>query len=170
MLDVNNFPTLRAYFRDYLKALGVTKKTLIEKIGQSADHCFRWNSSQWDLPTASTYIAISYLPLVAPFVRREYEDLRREYEDLRFVHNLDANHNNVWKSFERNNGKLHPTQKPLDLMSRLIITSTNQCATILDPFMGSGTTGVACKNLNRNFIGIELDKEYFEVAKARIGV
>ena len=64
--------------------------------------------------------------------------------------------------------KLHPTQKPIDLLEYLIKTYTNQNDTILDFTMGSGSTGVACKNLNRNFIGIELDKNYFEIAKNRI--
>lgn len=62
----------------------------------------------------------------------------------------------------------HPTQKPLYLMEQLIKIHSNEGDTVLDCFMGSGTTGVACKNLNRNFIGIELDKEYFETAKKRI--
>lgn len=65
---------------------------------------------------------------------------------------------------------IHPTQKPVALLEYLIKTYTNEGETVLDFTMGSGTTGVACKNLNRNFIGIELDKEYFEIAKARIGV
>ena len=63
----------------------------------------------------------------------------------------------------------HPTQKPLMLMERIVAIFTNENDTILDFTMGSGTTGVACKNLNRNFIGIELDKEYFNIAKQRIG-
>ena len=63
---------------------------------------------------------------------------------------------------------LHPTQKPVALMEYLIKTYTNEGETVLDFTMGSGTTGVACKNLNRNFIGIELDKEYFEIATKRI--
>jgi DNA modification methylase len=101
-------------------------------------------------------------------LRREYEDLRREYEDLRYTHNLDANHNNVWKSTEHNNGKQHPTQKPIDLMERIILTSSKAGGVILDPFMGSGSTGVACANTGRNFIGIELDKRYFDIAQERI--
>lgn len=66
-------------------------------------------------------------------------------------------------------GKLHPTQKPVDLLEHLIKMYTNENAVVLDNCMGSGSTGVACKNLNRDFIGIELDKDYFEVAKNRIG-
>ena len=70
------------------------------------------------------------------------------------------------KSIERG---LHPTQKNLSLMGDLVKIHSNEGDTVLDSFMGSGTTGVACKNLNRNFIGIELDPNYFEIAKQRIG-
>ena len=64
--------------------------------------------------------------------------------------------------------QLHPTQKPVALMEYLIKTYTNEGETVLDFTMGSGTTGVACKNLNRDFIGIEMDEGYFEIAKDRI--
>ena len=64
--------------------------------------------------------------------------------------------------------KIHPTQKPVALMEYLIKTYTNEGETVLDFTMGSGTTGVACVNTNRNFIGIELDEGYFEIAKKRI--
>ena len=62
----------------------------------------------------------------------------------------------------------HPTQKPIKLMERIISLFTNEGDTVLDFCMGSGTTGVACKNLERNFIGIEKNKEYFDIAKERI--
>tara|TARA_R110002012_G_scaffold60438_1_gene158237 strand:- start:194 stop:688 length:495 start_codon:yes stop_codon:yes gene_type:complete len=62
---------------------------------------------------------------------------------------------------------MHPTQKPVALMEYLIKTYTNENETILDFTMGSGTTGIACKNTNRDFIGIELDKNYFEIAEKR---
>jgi len=65
-------------------------------------------------------------------------------------------------------GKQHPTQKPVALMEYLIKTYTNEEEVVFDGFMGSGTTGVACQNLNRNFIGIELDETYFNIAKERI--
>ena len=67
-----------------------------------------------------------------------------------------------------NSSRLHPTQKPVKLLEYLIKTYSNEGDTILDPFTGSGSTGVACKNLNRNFIGIELDENYFNIAKKRI--
>lgn len=67
-----------------------------------------------------------------------------------------------------NNTRLHPTQKPVALLEYLIKTYTLEGETVLDFTMGSGSTGVACKNLNRNFIGIEKDDKYFEIAKERI--
>jgi len=68
----------------------------------------------------------------------------------------------------KNENGFHPTQKPVALMEYLIKTYTNKGETVLDFTMGSGTTGVACKNTNRDFIGIELDEKYFNIAKERI--
>ena len=65
-------------------------------------------------------------------------------------------------------GSLHPTQKPVVLLEYLIRTYTNEGETVLDFTMGSGSTGVACLNMNRSFIGIELDEKYFAVAEQRI--
>jgi site-specific DNA-methyltransferase (adenine-specific) len=64
--------------------------------------------------------------------------------------------------------KIHPTLKPLKLMEYLVTTYTNKNDTVIDPFMGSGTTGVACRKLGRKFIGIEKEKKYFDVAVERI--
>jgi DNA modification methylase len=74
------------------------------------------------------------------------------------------------KSTKNNSIKLerHPNEKNIKMLEFLVGISTNSNDIVLDPFMGSGTTGVACKNLNRNFIGIEFDKKYFEDAKQRI--
>lgn len=66
-------------------------------------------------------------------------------------------------------GDWHTTQKPVPLLEYLIKTYTNEGDTVLDPTMGSGSTGVACKNLNRKFIGIEMEQKYFEIAQKRIG-
>lgn len=72
--------------------------------------------------------------------------------------------------FKNKNGKekFHPVEKPVDLLKVLIENSSNENDLVLDCFMGSGSTGVACKELNRNFIGFELDEKYFEIAKSRI--
>ena len=74
----------------------------------------------------------------------------------------------VQKFSNGNNGTVHPTQKPVALMEYLIKTYTNEGETVLDFTMGSGSTGVAAKNLGRDFIGIELDENYFNIARERI--
>ena len=66
------------------------------------------------------------------------------------------------------NGKLHPTQKPLELMEYLIKTYSNEGDVILDPFAGSGTTLVGCLNTNRNYIGFEIEEKFFNIANKRI--
>ena len=75
----------------------------------------------------------------------------------------------VWK-FQRDclTSNLHPTQKPIALLEELIKTFTNEGETVLDNCMGTGSTGVACVNTNRNFIGYELDEHYFQIAKERL--
>lgn len=71
-------------------------------------------------------------------------------------------------SFPRDGDRVHPTQKPVALCEYLIKTYTNEGDVVLDNCMGSGSTGVACRHTGRSFIGIELDREYFKVAKQRI--
>ena len=85
-----------------------------------------------------------------------------DYEELRYPSSIQYFNNR-----DKDRG-MHPTQKPVALMEYLIKTYTVEGETVLDCFMGSGTTGVACKNLNRNFIGIEKDETYFKIAQDRI--
>ena len=181
-LDVNNFTSLREYFRKYQEAMGLSKAEIINRIGQKADHCFRWKSTQWDMPTPETYDNLSKIPTNHGFVRREYEDLRQEYESLRqeyeslrqqyeslrYTFNNQRTHHSVWNYEIAERGD-HITPKPVDLVENIITHSSNEGDTILDPFMGSGTTGVACIHTDRTFIGIEIDQNYFAIAKKRIG-
>ena len=87
-------------------------------------------------------------------------------EERSYTHRYPTNVIEVSNASQK--GKVHPTQKPVALMEYLIKTYTNEGETVLDFTMGSGTTGVACKNLNRHFIGIEIDPEYFKIAGKRI--
>ena len=92
-----------------------------------------------------------------------------EYSSFEEVFNNGLEKGNVLFNFNFNMpNRVHPTQKPLELIEYVISTYTNENAVVLDSIMGSGTTGVACKNLNRNFIGIEIDPEYFKIAEKRI--
>ena len=92
------------------------------------------------------------------------ENTPKQYDALRYpttVKKFDVVPNNK-------GSRLHPTQKPIELMEYLIKTYSNEGDTILDFTMGSGTTGVACQSLNRNFIGIELDPTYYEISCKRL--
>ena len=90
----------------------------------------------------------------------------------KYTFNLDSIHHGdfimgLTPGREKKLGK-HPNQKPIQLMEELVKILTNENDIVLDCFMGSGSTGVACRNTNRNFTGIELDEKYFEIAKQRI--
>ena len=93
---------------------------------------------------------------------------RRYYEDDGYRHpiNLITYNNQLGEC--NNSNRVHPTQKPVPLLEYLIKTYTNEEDTVLDFTMGSGSTGVACQNLNRDFIGIELDEHYYHIAEERI--
>ena len=168
MLNVNNFKSLRDYFKYIQEEIGLNKKQIIEKVGQKADHCFRHSSSQWDLPTKETYnelIEVFNIDKYEGF--RTYEELKQEYESLRYTFNNLKEHHSVM-NYEIVKKQGHITPKSVDLLEYIIKTSSNEDDIILDCFMGSGSTGVACINTNRKFIGIELDENYFNIAKDRI--
>lgn len=82
--------------------------------------------------------------------------------------NLEIKYKLKQHSIINGKNKFHPTEKPVNLLKELIRLHTKENDMILDCFMGSGSTGVACKELNRNFVGIELNKEYFEIAERRM--
>ncbi len=91
-----------------------------------------------------------------------------EYTNFRYDNNGKRYPKRVIEFSTVERGSLHPTQKPVTLLEYLIKTYTNEGETVLDNCMGSGSTGVACVNTNRNFIGIELDADYFKIAERRI--
>ena len=128
------------------------------------------------------YVFYKHLPTYNPQMRTGFKPYDRGYvadKGGRNYGTLSNNYNPRKSSGDRfpvdvitfsngNNHYVHPTQKPVDLLGYLIKTYTNEGMTVLDNTMGSGSTGVAAKQLNRNFIGMELNKEYFEIAKQRI--
>jgi DNA modification methylase len=117
-----------------------------------------------------------YYPIMRKGVKRfkghkEYHSLDKIYGDFKATNKIN-NEYYPTSILEFSNadktGKLHPTQKPVPLLEYLIKTYTLENETVLDFTMGSGSTGVACVNTNRDFIGIELDDKYFNIAKDRI--
>ena len=103
-----------------------------------------------------------------------YSDFGNQYECIAFMPKdqfelKSKRYPNVWKFDRVNADKLqHPTQKPLSLIRRLIECATDKSEMILDPFMGSGTTAVACKELDRQFIGFEINSDYVNIANKRL--
>ena len=166
---LDNFITLRQYFKDYQEALGLTKKQIIEIIGQKADHCFRHSSSQWSLPTEETYEEIRKIPLKDDaFIIKEYEELRQEYEEQRYTFNVFDKDTTTTFLITPAKKEGHITPKPIELLEYLIKTSSNEGDIVLDCFSGSGTTAAACINTNRNFKGCELNSDYYNKSIERL--
>ena len=126
------------------------------------------------------YVFYKHLPIYNPQMRTGFKPYKgnanseSQNYDLKIKKYKPTSSNgerfpiDVIKFKNKNKHSLHPTQKPVDLLEYLIKTYTNEGMTVLDNCMGSGSTGVAAKQLKRNFIGMELNKEYFEIAKQRI--
>jgi len=166
---------LRDYFRNVLEFCGGKSKVMRE-VGGKADHTFRDGSSQFALCTEETYnelIERYGIDKMQGF--RAFADLKAEQtrfnEEFGRTFNLPegkAQLLNVLEFDKDPKEGLHPTQKPLALIQRLVLTYSNEGDTILDNCMGSGTTAVACIKEKRHFIGFELNKEYFDKACKRI--
>jgi site-specific DNA-methyltransferase (adenine-specific) len=172
------FEPLRAYLADEWQRAGLTKNDANKATGsQMASHWF--TQVQWQLPTQEKYKQIracananggEYLRREYKDLRREYKDLRREYKDLRrfFDCRSGDQFSDVWSFATPTSNHGHPTEKPVRLMSYIVRLSVRENGTILDPFMGSGTTGVAALELGRKFVGIEREQKYFDIACKRI--
>lgn len=102
------------------------------------------------------------------YVKKDGSDNYGSFKSVESVSNEYYPTNLIEISNANRSEKCHPTQKPVALMEYLIKTYTNEGDTVLDNCMGSGTTGVACANTNRKFIGMELDSDYFRIARRRI--
>lgn len=170
MLDINNFSSLRKYFKSLQEWLNSTKKYIIDKIGQNADHCFRWKSSQWDLPTKETYQQLINIFNINKWKEyKEYESLRQEYESLRYPYNNQKIHHSVW-NYDIAEKIGHITPKPVELIKNVVLHSSNEGDLVLDCFAGSGTTGAACQCLNRNCVLIENDNRYIPIIEERLNI
>jgi adenine-specific DNA-methyltransferase len=170
------------YLRAEFKRAGVTSKRIAalfpSKTGGLTGCVSNWllghnipTHEQYEKMRAALNEGREYLFLRREYeeLRREYEELRREYEELRrpFFPRPNGEWGDVW-GFKIERCLEHPTQKPISMMTHIVETSTRAGGSILDPFMGSGTTGVACVQLGRKFIGIELEPKYFDIACRRI--
>jgi len=176
--DFEGFHPLRIYFKEILDYIGLSKIELMKSVGQSADHVFRCGSTQFGLCTENTYNKlIEFFEINKMEGYKEFNELKIIDEEFNNTLNFEESTFNLWEgnklksnilNYKKDYGGLHPTQKPVELLKDLIQTYSNEEDIVLDFTMGSGSTGVACKETNRNFIGIELDEKYFNIAKQRI--
>ncbi len=174
---------LRDYFKQILTFSGLDRGEVLRVLGQCADHCFRVDSSQFTICTENTYFKIRETFGVdgmrgfIPFAELKRIDTEYRSELLNRMNAQYPSRFDLWEGkkfkgnilkYKKDYGGYHPTQKPVALMEDLVRTYTDKFETVLDFTMGSGTTGVAARNLARYFIGIELDAGYYEIAKDRI--
>ena len=174
--DFDKKHPLRDYFmKEKEKCLGVNFNELLGN--NMASHYFT-NGSQFTFPTKRNYEKLQE----TGFFSEDYDKLKEvhqkwQQDNIDKMNTLYPSIFNLWQGgkqksnvleYQKDSGSYHPTQKPVKLLEDLIQTYSNEGNTVLDFTMGSGSTGVACINTNRRFIGIEKDPRYFEIAKNRI--
>jgi len=180
--DRQGLNPLRAYFKDVLSFIGVgSVKDVNAALGhRRAEHCFYVTgdgngSSQFGLCTEKTYEEL---------IEKFHIDRMEGFKTFHELQETDGAFKRTFKrtfnlpegkrffgnvlEFKKDYGGLHPTQKPVARLEYLIKTYTNPGDLVLDNCMGSGSTGVACANTGRQFIGMELDEHYFEIARDRV--
>ncbi len=148
-------------FNDWKNIGNIARYT--ENLGMDIKDCFRWEKLN-PMPRNRDRRYITDFEMGVWLVKKKakwvFNRLDEKYQRPKFVSGLVSGK-------EKTD---HTTQKPVALMEHLVKIHSNENQLVLDPFMGSGTTGVACKNLNREFIGVELDKKYFEIAEKRLEI
>ena len=183
--DFENTNPLRNWFRQEFQRANISSKKCKELLGNQMYSHYCTDGFQFCIPTRENYKKLQS----TGFFQRDYEEIksendewvaktkskRKEYylrmnEKYPSVFNLrdgQKSKPNVF-SYKKEIERFHPTQKPVALLEDLVSTYSNPGNVVLDFTMGSGSTGVACVNTGRNFIGMELDPGYFEVAQKRI--
>lgn len=170
--DKEGLHPLRFYFGEVMEYIGLGLKGINDALGhRRAEHAFYINSTQFALCTSETYGE-----LVKEFGINNMQGFKT-YAELEQINKRYLSTFNLWEGnkykpnilkYKKDYDGYHPTQKPVALLGDLIKTFSNEGDTVVDLTMGSGSTGVACVNTNRNFIGMELDENYFDIAKKRI--
>lgn len=176
--DPNDGHETRVYFEEQRKIIKhISYKEINEKCfgtasngGGMASNILTPTKKNWTFPTKEKYEALQTLGIcLEPYEKLKEIDNKHK---KKFASTFNLWEGNKYKSnilkYKKDYDGHHPTQKPVLLLEDLIKTFSNENNLVVDLTMGSGSTGVACKNTNRNFIGIEQDEKYFKIAKERI--
>lgn len=169
--DTDLLHPLRQYSKKVMEFTGLRLKQINKELGhRRAEHFFYWNTSQFKIPTEKTYMEIKdkfKINKMEDYLSyKELVEINKKF-NKKFNLNGESKKSNILE-YKKDYGRLHPTQKPVDLLIDLIKTYTDEGDLVLDFTMGSGSTGEACLKTNRYFIGIELNDEYYEIAYNRI--
>ena len=168
----------RWYSQQLMKFIGLTRRKIHVELGhRKTEFFFYYTGSNFAIPSKKVYdqlISTFGIDKFDGFI--EYEDFKEKWVSEKQENKgvklsgkiYNGTFSNVLKFSKDQRPYLHPTQKPLKLMEQLISTHTNKGDIVLDCFAGSGSTLVAAKNLERSFVGVELDKEFYEVIKKRL--
>ena len=181
--DFEGMHPLRPYFKIVMDFIGLNLKQINSRLGhRRAEHTFYIDSTQYGLCTEKTYnelIEVFGIDNVEGFKKfTELKQIDTEYRTdlLKQMNDQYPSTFNLWEGnkyksnilkYKKDYNGYHPTQKPILLLEDLIKTFSNENNLVVDLTMGSGSTGVACKNTNRNFIGIEKDENYYNIAVRR---
>jgi site-specific DNA-methyltransferase (adenine-specific) len=174
--ETESIHPLRPYFKIVMDFIGLNLKQINNKLGhRRAEHTFYIDSTQYGLCTEKTYnelIEVFKIDKMDGF--KTFAELKAIDEKFKneFASTFNLWEGNKYKSnilkYKKDYNGYHPTQKPVLLLEDLIKTFSNEKDLVVDLTMGSGSTGIACMNTNRNFIGIELDENYFNISKKRV--
>lgn len=179
-----SYRPIKDWYAAELDRLGLTMQDIADQYTKATGkkpHMLRhyFNNSQFGIPTQAVWESV-YMPLGfgQPYgelkqsyegLKQSYEGLRQSYEEQRNTHICDPEHCNIWHVPPiPTNKRYHTCQKPTSILGRLINVSSRPGGIVFDPFMGSGSTGVACLETGRKFIGGERDERTFNTAQKRI--
>lgn len=159
----DNKPNIKKFLKEQQQQTGLKAKEINEKLGVKFN-----GGGVWSLYTGENILA--QVPTEEMWGRlQKVLNFKKKYREIAYVFNPIMGYTDVWQDIDFYEEKrLHPTQKPVKLIERLILASSNEDMLVLDPFMGSGTTAIAARNLKRKFIGFESDKKYYEFSLERL--
>lgn len=159
----NNQPEIKKFLLELQKKAGLTAKEINDKMEVKSN-----GGGLWSLYTGDNILA--QIPTKEQWEKLEkILNFKKPYSEVNFVFNPQMGFTDVWSDINfYKEERHHPTQKPLQLIERLIKASSDEEMVVLDPFIGAGSTALACLNLNRNYIGIDLDEKYVKISKERI--
>ena len=164
-LTKDNISFSRNFLKSRQKDIGLSSKEINEALGVKSN-----GGGMWSIYTGKN--VCEQFPTQDLWHKlQKILQFNIPYKTIAQTFNPEMGVTDVWNDIDFYEEKrYHPTQKPLKLINRLVRASSNKGDKVLDPFAGSGSTGIACQNLNRKFIGIEINENYFNLAKERIGI